>query len=149
MLSVKQGDIKYHFLSLWYDETWDWTLISLTIGEHSTYKANPKIHIEDKINLTFLAIKWPTEVDMLLNKTQPQTLALFWSTFWSQDAKYLQWLDSRKQSCISQILKTLLLGKYNEKDGDQPLAWKFKRFTGHNSTFDQYTRPTYIYRCIR
>ena len=25
-LSVKQGGIKYHFLSLWYDSTWDWTL---------------------------------------------------------------------------------------------------------------------------
>ena len=25
MLSVKQGGIKYHFLSLWYDSTWDWT----------------------------------------------------------------------------------------------------------------------------
>ena len=25
MLSVKQGSIKYHFLSLWYDSTWDWT----------------------------------------------------------------------------------------------------------------------------
>ena len=24
MLSVKQGGIKYHFLSLWYDSTWDW-----------------------------------------------------------------------------------------------------------------------------
>ena len=23
MLSVKQGIIKYHFLSLWYDSTWD------------------------------------------------------------------------------------------------------------------------------
>ena len=23
MLSVKQGDIKYHFLSFWYDSTWD------------------------------------------------------------------------------------------------------------------------------
>ncbi len=23
MLSVKQGDIKYHLLSLWYDATWD------------------------------------------------------------------------------------------------------------------------------
>ena len=22
--SVKQGGIKYHFLSLWYDSTWDW-----------------------------------------------------------------------------------------------------------------------------
>ena len=25
MLSVKQGGIKYHFLSLWYDMIWDWT----------------------------------------------------------------------------------------------------------------------------
>ena len=23
MLSVKQGSVKYHFLSLWYDSTWD------------------------------------------------------------------------------------------------------------------------------
>ena len=35
MLSVKQGGIKYHFLSLWYDLTWDWTQVSRTIGEHS------------------------------------------------------------------------------------------------------------------
>ena len=27
MLSVKQGGIKYHFLSLWYDSTRDWTLV--------------------------------------------------------------------------------------------------------------------------
>ena len=35
-----QGGIKYHFLSLWYDSTWDWTPISKMIGEHSNYKAN-------------------------------------------------------------------------------------------------------------
>ena len=34
MLSVKQGGIKYHFLSLWYDSTWDWTQVSRAIGEH-------------------------------------------------------------------------------------------------------------------
>ena len=28
---------KYHFLSLWCDSTWDWTLFSQTIGEHSTH----------------------------------------------------------------------------------------------------------------
>ena len=37
VLSVKQGGIKCHFLSLWYDPTWDWTLVSRTIGEHSTH----------------------------------------------------------------------------------------------------------------
>ena len=31
MLSVKQGGIKYHFLSLWYDSTWDWTQVSRAI----------------------------------------------------------------------------------------------------------------------
>ena len=36
MLSVKQGAIKYYFLSLWYDSTWDWTPVSQTISEHST-----------------------------------------------------------------------------------------------------------------
>ena len=35
MLSVKQGGIKYLFLSLWYDSTWDWTQVSWAIGEHS------------------------------------------------------------------------------------------------------------------
>ena len=37
MLSVKQDSIKYHFLSLWYDSTWDWTQISWPIGEHSNH----------------------------------------------------------------------------------------------------------------
>ena len=40
MLSVKQGGIKYHFLSLWYDSTWDWTPVSQVISEHSTHKTN-------------------------------------------------------------------------------------------------------------
>ena len=35
MLSVKQGGIKYHFLSLWYDLTWDCTPVSRAIGKHS------------------------------------------------------------------------------------------------------------------
>ena len=35
MPSAKQGSIKYHFLSLWYDSTWDWTPVSQTIGKHS------------------------------------------------------------------------------------------------------------------
>ena len=32
-LSVKQDGIKYHFLSLWYDSTWDWTPVSWIIGK--------------------------------------------------------------------------------------------------------------------
>ena len=40
ILSAKQGGIKYHFLSLWYDSTWDWTQVSLAIGENSSHYAN-------------------------------------------------------------------------------------------------------------
>ena len=40
MLSAKQDGIKYRFLSLWYDSTRDWTLVSRTIGEHSTHSTN-------------------------------------------------------------------------------------------------------------
>ena len=40
MLSVKQGSIKYHFLSLWYDSNRDLTQVSQAIGEHSNHYAN-------------------------------------------------------------------------------------------------------------
>ena len=40
MLSAKLGGIKYHFLSLSYDSTWDWTQVSRTIGVHSNHYAN-------------------------------------------------------------------------------------------------------------
>ena len=39
MLRVKRNSIKYHFLSLWYDSTWDQTLVS----EQSTHLANSVI----------------------------------------------------------------------------------------------------------
>ena len=37
MIGVKQGGIKYHFLSLWYDSTWNGNLVSRIIGKYSTY----------------------------------------------------------------------------------------------------------------
>ena len=40
MLRVKQGGIKYHFLNLWYDSTWDWTQVAQTIGKHSNHYTN-------------------------------------------------------------------------------------------------------------
>ena len=47
ILSAKQGGIKYHFLSLWYDLTWDWSLVSWTIGKHSTHEANGPVYNSD------------------------------------------------------------------------------------------------------
>ena len=40
MLSVKQGGIRYHFLSLWYDSTLDWIQVFRAIEEHSNHYAN-------------------------------------------------------------------------------------------------------------
>ena len=40
MLSAKQGGIKYHLLSLWYDSNLDWTSVSPTIWELATNLAN-------------------------------------------------------------------------------------------------------------
>ena len=45
MLSVKQGGIKFRFLSLWYDSTWDWTQVSRAIGEHSNRQANVRYDV--------------------------------------------------------------------------------------------------------
>ena len=53
MLSVKQENIKYQFLSVWDDSTWDRTLVSQTIGEHSNHYANGLVNLK-KYSLT----KW-------------------------------------------------------------------------------------------
>ena len=39
-MSFRQGSIKYHFLSLWYDSTCDWTQVYRDTGEHSNHYAN-------------------------------------------------------------------------------------------------------------
>ena len=44
MLSAKQGGIKYHFLSLWYDSTWDWIQILGILGEHFSHQANGPVN---------------------------------------------------------------------------------------------------------
>ena len=41
MPSVKQGSIKYHFLSLWYASTRGWTQVSRAFGEHSNRLIGP------------------------------------------------------------------------------------------------------------
>ena len=48
MLSVNLGSVKYHFLSLWYYLTWDWTSVSQTIGEHYTHN---KMSKEDELGM--------------------------------------------------------------------------------------------------
>ena len=48
MLSVKQGSIKYHFLSFSYDSTCDWTQVSRAIGEDYIY-----IYMKSKCGLKY------------------------------------------------------------------------------------------------
>ena len=52
MLCIKQGDIEYHFMSLWYNSIWDCTPVSRTIGEHSNHYTNGPIFI---CNYVFIA----------------------------------------------------------------------------------------------
>ena len=47
MLSIKQGGIKYHFLSLCYDSIWGWTQVSRDIGEQFNHHKQPETYVLD------------------------------------------------------------------------------------------------------
>ena len=69
MLSVKQGGIKYHFLSLWYDLTWDWTPVSQTISEHSTTFIYTQRKTAEQLNIkdfSFSFLREKEHVDYLV-----------------------------------------------------------------------------------
>ena len=66
LLSVKPESIKYHFLSLWYDVTCDWTQVSRTIAEHYTPRPISQkpynshyysLHFSSFINTYFLILR--------------------------------------------------------------------------------------------
>ena len=56
MLRVKQSGIKFHFLCVWYDSTWDWNLVSKTTGEHSNHFANSLMQSWYVLNLNSLIL---------------------------------------------------------------------------------------------
>ena len=107
MLSVKQGGIKYHFLSLWYDSTWDWTQVSRAIGEHS----NPYIYIyiyrnlyqcwrgKDELIIIFFSRPLLLDVPVLADQwelmyiSSARTPGVFWKT--SQD-RWTIWTDRKR-----------------------------------------------------
>ena len=55
MLSVKQGGIKYHFSSLWYDSTWKLNTGPWAIGEHSNHYGNELVY--SKHNFAYAELK--------------------------------------------------------------------------------------------
>ena len=68
---IMQGDIKYHFLSHWYDPTRDWTPVSQAIGEHSTHLDNGLVGF-----ITFPSVpiwKWMQQHDCSSNS--PRTMS--------------------------------------------------------------------------
>ena len=65
MLSVKQGSVMYHFLSLWYNSTRNWTQVSRAIGEHSNHYAN--VNSESSYSLTgYLTKAWEPSLLLLM-----------------------------------------------------------------------------------
>ena len=75
MLSVKQGSIKYYFLSIWYDSTWDWTLIYRAIGEHYTHKTVEPNKQKKKKRTNFMS-------NLSLSPRNQ------WLVFWIEDEQY-------------------------------------------------------------
>ena len=55
ILRVKQGGVKYHFLSFRYDSTWDGIPVSRTTSEHSTHMCFKSI-IPIELSLLFHSI---------------------------------------------------------------------------------------------
>ena len=77
MLSVKQGGIKYHFLSLWYDSTWDWTPVCRAIGEPFGQWTG-EIYNINLINMTEISAKQksdPTPIDFRALSTSLNSLS--------------------------------------------------------------------------
>ena len=65
MPSLKQGNIKYYFLSLWYDSTWDWTPVSRAIRN---------AHLANIYNIGFLHARTYAQIWANLNSLILNTL---------------------------------------------------------------------------
>ena len=64
-MSVKQGGIKYHFLSLWYDATWDWTQVSRIIRKNRLIGRAGKVFASG-----------PRDRDLISGRVIPKTLKM-------------------------------------------------------------------------
>ena len=124
MLSVKQGGIKYHFLSLWYDSTWVWTQVSQTIGKHYSLGQNPDILL---CKLIFYYINHPsTTIDLWIKMLI--SLKFLWRIFLNVYKTGLFLLFSF-WSCIEscwniKVYSTFLFGRNIVRVRTLPNSWK-------------------------
>ena len=89
MLSFKQGSIKYHFLSLWYDSTWYWTQVSLTIGVYAKSQMTsliytPLMMAQDRVESISEQINYGT----FINQFKPDTIIS------------MRWLERMYKRCV-------------------------------------------------
>ena len=84
MLGIKPGDIKYLFLSLWYDSTWDGTQVSRTIGEHSTHSDEKKFGWK---KLSFPSVAQSQMLKFLSGIWNWPTIFIFLLMFWTESGK--------------------------------------------------------------
>ena len=110
MLSVKLGDIKDHFLSLWYNSTWDWTLISRTINEHFTHYKLKKIL--KRIRYSFVKNICPDSQKVLLTKLTVYIYTTVLYTVWACNSNNLKhWIG---------YIHTLLIGLVDRVFANDP-----------------------------
>ena len=80
MLSAKQGGIKYRFLSLWYNSTWDWTSVSgplaiaLLEDAHFFYLAVNKLIRNKTQNSSSFRVEHPGFYKIYLQQTKSNYL---------------------------------------------------------------------------
>ena len=110
MLSVKQGGIKYHFLSLWYDSTWDWTSVSIVIGEYivfiERYRKTEKLYKkQSKSKETIIIWDFATQNDRKIESNRPDIVV----KDYKRKTSLFTYMSVSTVNCISiKVLKNIL-----------------------------------------
>ena len=127
MLSVKQVRIKYHFLSLWYDTTWDWNPVSRTIGEHSTQSANGPVWNNILVYNLFILIeminrRYIIAGEWKVNDFRSKCLKLC-KIYWCREIQNTD--DSPLFRCETFINFSTLVFRHEERETQFLLCWLF------------------------
>ena len=130
MLGGKWKGIKFHFLNLWYDSTWDWTLVTWNIGEHSSYSANGPVNSK-YIKLVNLFTYFDSNISLIENDVWDVTERSL--IIWKSDLS-----DIIKHDFLQAVAMCLLYGPY--KRHWKRTRWKPRK--NHTSCLWQILEPT-------